>query len=244
MEKEKEVKETKKEEKKETKEVQTNEPAITADDIKEGGKDCLDIIKGIFTKPFDVIKKFATEKKFLAGAMLMIIAALAKGLYKVTTLKNMFDSSSSSNFSSADIASVLNGNYGLKEPNYAEEFFKSFGYGLLEYVAIAIIGYFVVTKLLKATKVTCKQLVAATGVALSVTALAFLVNAGLVYIDEEIVSYIRGYITSFGYIFSILIFYTVISELAGIDKNKLFIAVSSAFIGATAVVDIVQKILD
>jgi len=239
MEKTKEVKEEKKEEKV----VKTNEPAVTADDIKEGGKDCLDIIKGIFTKPFDIIKKFATEKKFLTGAIMILITALAKGLCKVATLKNMYDSSSSSNFSAADLASVLNGNYSA-EPDYVEEFFKAFGYGLLEFVAIALVGYLLVTKVLKATKVTWKQLVAATGVALSVTALAFLVNAGLVYIDEEIVSYIRGYITSFGYIFSILIFYTVISELAGIDKNKLFIAVSGAFIGATAVVDLVQKILE
>ena len=158
---------------------------------------------------------------------MILITALAKGLYTFTTLKNAYSSVS-----------------GIAEPDYAEEFFKSFGYGVLEYAAIALVGYLLVTKVLKATKVTCKQLVAAVGVALSVTALAYLVNAGLVYIDEEIIDYIRGYISTFGYIFSILIFYTVISELAGIDKNKLFISVSGAFIGATAVVDIVQKILD
>ena len=220
MEKEKEVKEEKKV-------VKESEPAVTADDIKEGGKDCLDIVKGIFTKPFDVIKKFAVEKKFLAGAIMILITALTKGLYTFTTLKNAYSSVS-----------------GINEPDYAEEFFKSFGYGVLEYASIALVGYLLVTKVLKATKVSCKQLIAAVGVALSVTAVAYLINAGLVYIDEEIVDYIRGYISTFGYIFSILIFYTVVSELAGIDKNKLFLSVSGAFIGATAVVDIVQKVLE
>ena len=241
MEKEKEVKETKKEEKKDTKEVKTNEPAVTADDIKEGGKDCLEIIKGIFTKPFDIIKKFATENKFMAGIIMIVITAIANGLCKIATLKNMYDSGSS-NFSAADLASVLSGKY-TGEPDYAEEFFKAFGYGILEYAAIALVGYLLVTKVLKATA-NWKQLVATTGVALSVVALAFLVNAGLVYIDAEIISYIRSYITTFGYIFSILIFYVSISSLTGIDKNKLFLSVAGAFIGATAVVDLVQKILE
>ena len=235
MEKEKEVKE-------ETKEVKSNEPAVTADDIKEGGKDCLEIVKGIFTKPFDVIKKFAVEKKFLTGVIMIVITAIANGLCKIATLKNMYGASSSDGFSTAEILSAMSGNYS-GEPDYLEEFFKAFGYGLLEYAAIAVIGYLLITKVLKG-KATLKQVVAMAGVSLTVVALAFLVNAGLVYIDSEFVSYIRSYITTLGYIFSVAIFYVCISELAGIDKNKLFLTVAGAFIAGTAAVDLVQKILE
>ena len=100
-----------------------------------------------------------------------------------------------------------------------------------------------VAKVLKG-KATLKQMIAAVGISLSVVILANLANAGLVFIDEEFVSYIRTYLTSFAYIFSILILYYGIKGVAEVDKNKLFLSVASISVIATACWDIIDKIID
>ena len=76
-------------------------------DVKQSFMDCLNVIKGIFTKPFEVIEKFVTENKFITGIIMAVIAAVSTGLYKIATLKNMYSSSSAASFNEGDLSSLL-----------------------------------------------------------------------------------------------------------------------------------------
>lgn len=236
-------KEVKKETKKETekKEVATTTTNI---DIKESLMDCVNALKNIFIKPFEAVKEFVTDNKLISGIIMILVAAISTGLYKIATIKNMYSASSSNSFNVNDFVNILSGNssYGTK-PDYLKEFFTEAGTNLLIYALIALFGYLIVTKLLKG-KSTWKQMVTAVAISLSVVLVGCLINSILVFIDAEVIGYIRGYITSFAYILSILILYIGVKETAEIDKNKLFLSVASMSVCATVVWDIIDKIFD
>ena len=207
---------------------ETTAPSADIEDIKNAGKDCINAIKNIFTKPFDAIKEFVSDNKVISGVIMILVAAASHGLYYIATLKSTFDST---------------GSKYIKEPDYLNEFFEQAGPKLAIYALLAVAAYIIITKVLKG-KATLKQIITAVGISLSVVILANLVNSGLVFIDEEVVDYIRGYITSFGYIFSILTLYYGVKEVAEVDKNKLFLSIASMSIIATACWDIIDKIIN
>ena len=217
-------------------------------DIKQSFMDCLDVFKKIFTKPFEAIKEFITDNKFVAGIIMIVAAAISAGLYKIATLKNIYDSSSGSRFNANDLGDYLNsalsgGSFGPAKPDYIGEFFKTFAYNLVEYAAIALIGYLIVSKLFKGTA-TVKQMITATGIAVSVVILANLANSIIIFIDGEVFGYIRSYISTFATIFKFLILYEGIKEVGNVAKEKLFITVASICICATIVIDIAHKMFD
>lgn len=217
-------------------------------DIKQSFMDCLEVFKGIFTKPIEVIKSFVLENKFIAGIIMIVMAAISSGLYKIATLKNMYSSSSPDAFNSSDLSdlfsSALSGDLSaLAEPDYLKEFMTSFATNLAEYALIAVLGYLVISKLFKGTA-SIKEMLAAVGVAVSVVLVANLLNSVLVFVDAEIMGYIRTYIASFATITSTLVLCGAVNQVAGIDKNKLFMSVASMSVLATAVMDIVQKLFD
>ena len=216
-------------------------------DFKQSCKDCLEVVKGIFTKPFDVIKSFVCENKYVAGIIMIVITALSSGLYKIATLKNIYSSSSASSFNTSDLSSLLSsalsGDLSTKEPEYLKEFMTTFATNLVEYALIALLGYLVISKLFKG-KASIKEMLTAVGVSLAVVLVANLLNSILVFVDAEFMGYIRSYIATFASITSILVLAGAVNQVAGIDKNKLFVSVASMSIFATAVMDIVQKLFD
>ena len=233
----------KEETKKEVKTTTTTE----AVDVKQSFMDCLNIFKKIFTKPFEAIKEFVEDNKFISGIIMIVVAAISSGLYKIATLKNIYDASSASKFNSNDLGDYFNaalsgGSFEAK-PDYVGEFFKTFAYNLLEFAAIALIGYLIVTKLFKGSA-TIKQMITAVGIALSVVILANLANSIIIFIDGEVFGYIRSYISLFGTIFMYLILYEGIKEVGKVDKNQMFLSIASICISATIVVDIAHKMFD
>ena len=219
-------------------------------DVKQSFMDCLNVVKGIFTKPFEVIEKFVTENKFVTGIIMAVIAAVSTGLYKIATLKNMYSAdSSASSFNSSDLSdlfsSALSGDISsaLQEPDYLKEFMTTFVTNLAEYALIAAIGYLVIAKLFKGTA-SLKQVVSAVGISLSVVLCANLVNSVLVFIDGEFVANLRTYVASFAGILSTLILYGSVKKIAGINKETLFVTVASMSVFATVVIDLFQKIFN
>lgn len=223
--------------------VQSN----TQVDFKESCMDCLDVFKNIFTKPFDAIKKFVSENKFVAGIIMVVLAALSSGLYKIATLKSMYSSSSASSFGMDDFSSLLesalSGGSISTEPEYLKEFFTSFGTSLVEYALIILLGYLIISKLLKGTA-TWKQMITAVAISLSVILVGNVLNSVIVFIDGEFVANIRSYIASFASISSILILYASVKEVAGVDKNRLFVSIASMSVFATVIIDVVKKIFE
>lgn len=232
--------------KKEKVEVVTTS-AGSGTDIKESFMDCVNVFKKIFTKPIDAIKEFVTENKLVSGIIMIIVAALSTGLYKIATLKNMYEATSPDSFNMSDfsdlLSNALSGNLGSAQPDYFKEFLTTSLTNLAEYALIALIGYFVITAIFKG-KAVWKNIVVAVGISLSVVLAANLINSVLVFIDGEVIGYIRGYVTSFASILSMLILYKSLKEVVEVDKNKLFAVVASMSVFATVVIDIANKIFD
>ena len=214
-------------------------------DIKESCMDCVNVFKKIFTKPFEAIKEFVCENKFIAGIIMVVLAALSSGLYKIATLKSMYSSTNSDSFNMSDFSSLLesalSGNLTTAEPEYLKEFFTSFATNLAEYALIILIGYLIITKVLKST-VSWKQIITAVAISVSVVLVGNVINSGLVFIDGDFIGNIRGYVASFVSILSVLILGGAVRETTGIDKNKVFISVASMSVFATVVIDVVQKL--
>ena len=208
-----------KEEKKEA-EAKTTTSNI---DIKGGFTDSVSAVKGIFTKPVDVIKEFVADSKFITGIILILATALMSGLSRVITLWHIY------------------GDQDYIKPKYFDEFFKSFATDLVRYVALGFIAYLVITIILKG-KATWKETLSAVGLSLIVMIGAIIINTILVFFEGDLVVYIAGYVTTFAGIFSTLVFYHGIKEKAEIDTNKLFISAASMYVCAEIVVDIVNKI--
>jgi hypothetical protein len=231
-----------KEEKSTTKEV----VEVEAVDMKESFMDCLGILKKIFVKPIETVKEFVVENKFVTGIIMIVLTAIASGLNKIATLKSMYGASSGSRFNANDLSDYINsalsgGSFGPAKPDYFKEFMTTFAYNLVEYAVIALVGYLVITMLFKG-KATIKEMFSVVGVAFSAVLVAYLLNSILVFIDGEVVGYIRSYVTTFGSIFSYLLIYEGIKKISGIDKEKLFLSVASMCIFATCVIDILHKI--
>ena len=217
-------------------------------DVKQSFMDCLEVLKGIFTKPFDVIKKFVVENKFVSGIIMVVMAALSTGIYKIATLKNMYSSSSASSFNENDlssmISSALSGDLkATAEPEYLKEFFTTFATNLAEYALLAVLGYVVVSKLFKGSA-SIKEMISAVGVSLAVVLVANLLNSILVFVDAEFIGYVRSYVATFASITSTLVLAGGVYQAAKLDKNKLFLSVALMSIFATAVMDIVDKLFN
>lgn len=220
----------------------------TTVDVKESLMDCVNVFKKIFTKPFEAIKEFVCENKFIAGIIMTVVAAISTGLYKIATLKNMYSSSKSiDSFTANDFSDLLSnafsGNLGTSQPEYLKEFMTSFAMNLAEYALIIILGYLIISKLFKGTT-SIKEMVTAVAISLSVVLVANVLNSVLVFIDGEFIAHVRVYVSSFAGIMSTLILYGSVKQVAGIDSNKLFVSVASMSVFATIVMDLVQKLFN
>ena len=220
---------------------------VEAVDIKESFMDCLGVVKTIVTKPVNTVKEYVCENKYVTGIIMIVLTAIATGIYKIATLKNIYSSSSADSFNASDFSdlldSALSGNSFSAEPDYLKEFMTTFAYNLAEFALIAVIGYFVISKVFKGTA-TIKEMFSVVGVALAVVLCANLVNSILVFIDGEAIGYIRGYVSTFGVIFSYLLIYEGITKVANIDKEKVFLNVASMCILVTVVIDIFHKLFN
>lgn len=226
------------------KSTKTTTTSASSIDVKESCMDCVEAVKGVFTKPVETIKGFVTDNKFISGIIMIVAAAIASGIYKIATLKSMYGSTNGNGFNANDLSdlfsSALSGNLGAK-PDYFKEFINAFVNHLAEYAFIALLGYVLVAFLFKG-KASWKQMLSAVGISLSFVILGFLVNSILVFVDAEVVGYIRGYVSSFAYILSVLFLYKGVEGVAELDKNKIFLAIASSFVAAEAAMDIFNKI--
>lgn len=214
-------------------------------DIKESLMDCVNVFKKIFTKPVETIKEFVCDNKFIAGIIMIVVAAISAGIYKIATLKNMYSASNANSFNLGDFSDLLNsalsGGSIAAKPAYFKEFLNTFAISLVEYGLIVLLGYLIVSKILKGVT-TWKQMIAAVAVSLSVVLTANLINSVLVFINGDFIGNIRSYITSFASILSMLILYKSVDEVSQIDKNKVFMSVASMSVFATVIIDVAKKI--
>lgn len=216
--------------------------SVTGEEIKSSFMNCLDFLKKLLVKPVEAVEDFVTEKKYLSGIIMVLLSAIAAGLYKIATLKAAYGASSSKGFNPSELVNLLYKSFG-SEPEYLKEFATQFANSAVLYLLIAIIGYFLVTNVFKG-KTTIKKMVSAVGASVAVLIIGFLLNTILVFIDAEVVGYIRTYIAAFADIISVLVLYKGVKSATDLDNNKLYIAVASMSVCATVVIDIINKIFD
>lgn len=218
------------------------ETTSTQINIKESLMDCVNVFKNIFIKPVEAIKEFVCDNKFIAGIIMIVVAAISTGLYRIAELKNSSSVLDTDAFNVGKILnSALSGSSFSTEPEYFKEFLTTFATNLVEYALIVLIGYLIISKLLKG-KATWKQMVTVVAISLSIILTANLVNAVLLFIDGSFMENIRSYIASFASILSTLVLYKSVKEVAGVDTNKVFMSVASMSVFATVVIDIAMKI--
>lgn len=199
-------------------------------DFKESALDCVNVFKTIITKPVDTIKDFVVDNKFVSGIIMILVTAITAGIYKLATLKSVYDQ-------------VNIGYFKSPKPEYLKEFFTTCGNDLLRYALIVAIGYLIINKCLKG-KTSVKQMINAVAISLSLVLVVNLVNSILVFIDGEAITYIRSYLFSFSAIFSYLVLYKSIKETSSVDQNKLFVSVASIAVLATVVIDVLDKLFN
>ena len=212
------------------KEEKNKTTSVNNIDIKECAKKSLNAVKGILTKPVEAVKDFVTDSNYISGIILIVVAALSTGIYKLATLKRIYDASSSSWFKP-------------EQPEYLKEFFTTCGTNLLEYALVAILGYIIISKFLKG-KATLKEMVSAVGISLSLVIISYIVNSILIFIESDAINYIMSYLATFATIYSYLIIYQSVKEVGSIDKNTVFLSVASMTVCATVVMDICNKLFN
>lgn len=229
-------------------EVKKVEPTQTEStiDIKGGFNECVEVLKNFFKKPIETIKDFLSESKNVAGMIMILLASIAKGLYKIALLNSVSGklSKPDADFLSTELESIRELSYDkIKEPDYFGEFFKEFFTSLGLFALIVIAGWFIVVKVFK-KETNIKLVINMTAISLVTVICANVINSGLIYIDEEVIGYIRTYIFTFADIIKYLVFFVAIKEVSKIDDNKLFVSVASVFVLATAALDIILKVID
>ncbi len=198
--------------------------------LKQSSLDCLEVFKKIFTKPVDIINDFVKDNKFISGIIMILVATITAGIYKIATLKAIYDETNI-------------GYFKAPKPEYLKEFFTTCGVELLRYALIVVIGYIIINKLLKA-KTTLKQMINVVALGVALVLVANLVNSILIFMDGEAISFIRGYLANFAKIFGYLIMYKSVKETASVNENKLFVSVSSMIVLATVAIDVLNKLFN
>ena len=219
--------------------------STTTIDIQASFIDCLEVFKKVITNPFEAISNFVMENKYISGIVMIVIAALSAGIYKLAVLKCSYQAVETSldglgNLGFLDLFGSLSSE--SAKPEYLKNFFTETAMSLVQYAALAFLGYIILTKFIKGTT-TWKQIVTAVGISLSVVIGANLINSILIFMGGEFIIHLISYVSSFASLFSILLLYESMKKIIEINQNKLLIAVVSMSVCATIVVDFIQKVL-
>ena len=206
-------------------------------DFSKYVNEIVNVFKGIFSKPVDTIKDFISEDKYISGIVLLVLTAISGGIYRIAYLKSTYNPAN-------DLISKL-GNYFMGEapakPAYFKEFFKSFGGDVLRYALIVLAFYVIVNTILK-LKGSYKQAINVVAISFVALIIANLLKTVLVFSDSTILGYVSSYISTFSYLFEIIVLSYGIKEVTGIDKNKLLYVIPSILISATCVYDILRNL--
>lgn len=171
----------------------------------------IDIVKGIFVKPIDTIRKYADDSNMLLGFILMAINSLITGIMVYFLAKeSMGLLTSMMGFGSL---------YSLSSASIEIPFFKVVGYVFLimavYFVVLAFVSYLVSNKLFKADT-TWKKVVASVGVCSMLTSITSIVAIICIYISMKVFAIVvmLAAILFLGY------YYHSIKISSDIDENK------------------------
>lgn len=194
----------------------------------------IELIKGIFTKPIDTIKKYATTNNFTLGMIATVLNCIVSGIFLYCLCSEAMGM----------FSSLMGGYDSLLYGTTVEiPFFKTFLYGIVfmavGFTVTALMIYVIAGTILK-DKVELKSVFSLVGVCSVFTTITTVVAIILAYISIKfmfIVLLVAG-------IFYLTYLYQGIVEITKVNKNKLaYVFVSAISVATFVVVYILPKIL-
>lgn len=192
-------------------EKQENTSTTSNFDIKACFDSYVEILKNIFTKPVDTIKKFATENNFILGLIALLINSLVTGVLVYFIAKESIGAITAG----MGYSSLLFGIGAFEIP-----FLKVVLYGTLfmvvHFLMTALMLFVIVNPILK-DSLTFKKATSLVGVCSIFTTVTTLVAILLTFVSMQLSIY-------FILIAAVIYFthlYQGIVEMTSIDKNKL-----------------------
>jgi membrane protein len=220
----------KKEVKKEVVESKTN-----SFDFNECVNSYIEMVKGIFVKPIDTIKKFATSSNFVLGLIALAINCIVSGIFLYCIAKESINLISSF---TGGYSSLLAMSSSIDVP-----FMKTFLYGILFMAvgfSVTALMIYVMAGVIFKDKIDMKKVFSLVGVCSVFTTVTTVVSIILNYISIKlmmVVLLISG-------IFYLTHLYQGVQETTEVDKNKLaYVFVPAISVATFVVVYVLPKIL-
>lgn len=195
----------------------------------------IEMVKGIFVKPIDTIKKFATSSNFVLGLIALAINCIVSGIFLYCIAKESINLISSF---TGGYSSLLAMSSSIDVP-----FMKTFLYGILFMaVGFSVTAFmiYVMAGVIFKDKIDMKKVFSLVGVCSVFTTVTTVVSIILNYISIKlmmVVLLISG-------IFYLTHLYQGVQETTEVDKNKLaYVFVPAISVATFVVVYVLPKIL-
>lgn len=179
-------------------------------DINEGVNNYINIVKGIFTKPSDIIKEYAKADNFVLGIIAIIINCIISGLCLYFIIDKAF----------GGLLGLFGGYNSLLTGNYSLPFGKIFFMGLFcmaVWFAICALIIFVGANPILKDKMSIKDSFALVGVCSIFTTLTTLCALIFSFISAKF----SIIILLLGALFYLTYLYQGLSDITSINKNRL-----------------------
>jgi len=206
-------------------------------DFNETVNNYVALIKGIFTKPADTIKKYATSDNFVLGIICLVINCLISGLFVYCLASEAISL----------VYSIIGlgfgslggfGGYSFEVP-FIQTFLTGFAFIAVFLVVLALM-IFVIANVIMKDKINVKQSFSLVGVLSVFTTITTLLVILLVYINITVMLIVM--LLAMVFFFTYL--YQGLSDITKVDKNKLaYVFVPAIGVTTFVVVYILPKIL-
>lgn len=204
-------------------------------DFNECVNSYIEMVKGIFAKPIDTIKKFATSSNFVLGLIALAINCIISGIFLYCIAKESINLISSF---TGGYSSLLTMSSSIDVP-----FMKTFLYGILFMAvgfSVTALMIYVMAGVIFKDKIDMKKAFSLVGVCSVFTTVTTVVSIILNYISIKlmmVVLLISG-------IFYLTHLYQGVQETTEVDKNKLaYVFVPAISVATFVVVYVLPKIL-
>ena len=199
-------------------------------DLNRGFNDFIGLIKGLFVRPADTIKKYSQADKWVMGVILLSVNCLISGLLLYFICLGYGRVSLLSNIGS----SIFRKSYSVP---FIQPFFGGlFGFAL--WFGIIAMGIFLFANPIYKSKYSIKETFALTG---SCSIILSMVSIVAILLSLASVTVAISFL-SIGLLFFLVYLYQGISDLTKLDKNKLIYVYTPAVVVATIFLSIVIKV--
>lgn len=195
-------------------------------DFNECVNDYVQILKGMFTKPIDTIKNYASTKYFVVGIIALILSCIINGIFTYCFLSEV---------ANTNILSII----AKTEVSFMRVFSYALIFSAIQYLILGLMIYLLTAKLFK-DKTDWKTCFALLGVCSIFMTVATLVSIILIYLSFNVMFIVLAVVGLFYFLY----LYHGLCEITEVDKNRIaFIFISSMAVTMFVVLYVLPKLL-